>query len=167
MFKKPAALFVLEFAGRPFPLDQFADGFRQFGETEAEKLRTVSRMSASSAGSKVRPEKESSCSGMAGLLSLLVFLPIRKERQCPAKYLMKRRNFMGGVPQRSWMIRLQGSIEEILPAACQPGKQRKSRLGGKKQRIRGVPALEKPTNEWVERQFEAARFYSKWNKRSS
>jgi hypothetical protein len=50
------------------------------------------------------------------------------------------------------------SIGEILPEACQPGKQRNGRSGGKKQRIRGVPTLEKPTNEWVERQFEAAGF---------
>jgi len=38
MFEKGTALFILEFAGRPFPLDQFADGFGQFGEAEVGKI---------------------------------------------------------------------------------------------------------------------------------
>jgi hypothetical protein len=37
----------------------------------------------------------------------------------------------------------------------------------KKQRIRGVPTLEEPTGEWVERQFEAARSHSMQDKWSS
>ena len=38
MFKKRAALFVLEFSGRPFPLQKFADGFGQLGEGEVGKI---------------------------------------------------------------------------------------------------------------------------------
>lgn len=38
MFEKGTALFVLEFSGRPFPFQKFADGFGQFGETEAGEI---------------------------------------------------------------------------------------------------------------------------------
>jgi hypothetical protein len=38
MLEKCAALFVLEFPGGPFPLEQFADGFGQFGEAEVGEI---------------------------------------------------------------------------------------------------------------------------------
>ena len=38
MLEKSPALFILEFAGRAFPFEQFADGFGQFGKTEVGKI---------------------------------------------------------------------------------------------------------------------------------
>jgi len=45
---------------------------------------------------------------MAVLLFFWFLYPIRKERECPAKNAMKRRNFMSGVPRRSWMTQIAG-----------------------------------------------------------
>jgi hypothetical protein len=38
MFKKRAAFFVLEFPGRAFPFEKFADGFGQFGKAEVGEI---------------------------------------------------------------------------------------------------------------------------------
>jgi hypothetical protein len=73
-----------------------------------EKSRTVSRMSSSSAAEKLRPEKETSVSGMDVLLFSWFSYPIRKERECPAQNALKRRNFMSGVPRRFWMTQIAG-----------------------------------------------------------
>jgi hypothetical protein len=38
MFEKRPALFTLEFPGRAFPLEKFADGLGQFGEAEVGEI---------------------------------------------------------------------------------------------------------------------------------
>jgi len=68
--------------------------------------------------------------------------------------------FRSRAPKRFWMIRIASINRRNFAGSLPPRQAEEWQIRRQKQRICGVPTLEKPTNEWVERQFEAAR--SRW-----
>jgi hypothetical protein len=84
MFEKRAALFILEFSGRAFPLEKFAEGFGQLGEAEAGEITNRLTNELELGRGKITAGKGNLLSGMAVLLFFWFSYLIRKRRECPA-----------------------------------------------------------------------------------
>ena len=103
MFKKRAALFVLEFSGRALPLEKFADGFGQFGEAEIGKIMNRLTDEFELGRGKITAGKGNlrfrhGCSPL-----LLASLPYPKAKRMSREKCSQANNFTSRVPKRSWM----------------------------------------------------------------
>jgi murein endopeptidase len=67
---------------------------------------------------------------------------------------VKQKYFTSRVPKRSWTTQIAGISRGNFAGSLPPRQAEEWQIRRQKQRICGVPTLEKPTNEGVERQFE-------------
>jgi hypothetical protein len=167
MFEKSTALFVLEFAGRPFPLEQFADGFGQFGEAEVGEItnRFTDEFELGGRKSTAGKRKFLFRHGWTPLSS--GFLTLSSKRDNVQQNFDEEKIFCGRDSRRSWMTQVAGIRGKNVTTARWTAQRKECRSGGEKWRIHGMPRLEKPTNEWVEEQFNAAGSCRKQERRSS
>jgi len=84
VLEKSPAFFILEFAGRSFPFEQFAEGFRQLGQTEVGKI-VDGFTDERKLGSTEITAREGNLRGKHSCSPLLLFLPYPNAKRMSRK----------------------------------------------------------------------------------